>query len=264
MIDIDKLFEEYFTDFLTKNAGKFTEEELENKVGEIYTQFGNAKLKQLGGKSPKEYFEDLTTKELVCALEDCVKDGVSVSDFLCEEIEKREDCESYLLDFVNESTQDELATYAVNILKAKGSKKALSLYVELIKSGKAGESLIETVTETLVDFADEVKEEVLSSYKEGEKSSVYFVEILASMSLDDRVFSILIGEFEKRDAGLSLYASYLSKYGDERALPYLYKKLQISGLQYYDRKEIELAIENLGGEIPSGQEEQRHFKKIIH
>ena len=171
---------------------------------------------------------------------------------------------SFLLSFVNETVVDELATYAVNILNSKGCKKALQFYVELIKSCKAGESLLETLTEVLTQNAESVKEEVLSAYSKDSKSSIYFVEILASMSLDDRVLNILLAEFDSRDSGLSLYASYISKYGDEKALPSLYNKLQKTGLQYYDRKEIELAIENLGGDPTSPMEEERYFKKIIH
>ena len=49
MIDVDKLFENYFRSYLIKNQGKFSEEQLENKVGEVYDEFGNSPLKELGG-----------------------------------------------------------------------------------------------------------------------------------------------------------------------------------------------------------------------
>ena len=46
MIDVDGLFETFFRKYLAKNAGKFTEEELENKVGEIYSEFGKTVVTQ--------------------------------------------------------------------------------------------------------------------------------------------------------------------------------------------------------------------------
>ena len=49
MKDIDELFEKYFRNYLKENAGRFTEEELENKVPEIYDAFGNSPLEELGG-----------------------------------------------------------------------------------------------------------------------------------------------------------------------------------------------------------------------
>ena len=52
MIDIDSLFENYFRNYIIKNSGKFTEDELENKVGEVYNEFGKTPLKELSGKSP--------------------------------------------------------------------------------------------------------------------------------------------------------------------------------------------------------------------
>ena len=47
MIDIDALFEKYFRNFVMKNSGRFTEDELEDKVGEIYSKFGSTPLKEL-------------------------------------------------------------------------------------------------------------------------------------------------------------------------------------------------------------------------
>ena len=46
-IDIDKLFEEYFKKFIAENMGKYTEDELESKVAEIYGEFGSTKLDEL-------------------------------------------------------------------------------------------------------------------------------------------------------------------------------------------------------------------------
>ena len=43
-IDVDKLFEEYFKKFIAENIGKYTEDELESKVADIYAEFGNAKI----------------------------------------------------------------------------------------------------------------------------------------------------------------------------------------------------------------------------
>ena len=81
MIDVDGLFETFFRKYLAKNAGKFTEEELENKVGEVYSEFGKTKLKELGNKTPDEYFGGFSTEELAEELKERVKKGKSVSDF---------------------------------------------------------------------------------------------------------------------------------------------------------------------------------------
>ncbi len=64
-VDLDSLFEAYFRKYLVENQGKYSEDQLENKVGEIYKKFGNEPLKELGGKSPRKYYADKSDEELV-------------------------------------------------------------------------------------------------------------------------------------------------------------------------------------------------------
>lgn len=257
MIDIDKLFEDYFRKFIADNVGKFTESELENKVSEIYSKFGNSKIKELGMKSPIEYFNEMNSSDLVHALEDCVKNNIPVSDYLCDAIEKRVDTEDLLIEFINEETDDELATYSANILKSQNSKKALSKFVTVVKSCNASESLIESLTEALVDNANEVKDEILKVYDKNDKSSKYFIEVLASTFPSDEVFQILQDAFIIHTNEIALYSTYLAKYGDDRALPILYEAISKDNVSYIDFKELKLAIEALGGEY----EENRDFRK---
>ena len=117
MIDIDALFEKYFRNFVMKNSGRFTEDELEDKVGEIYSKFGSTPLKELGNESPKNYFANMTDAEIVSALRDSVKNGVSVSDFLCDELTERDGVFDSLVAMISTEFNDELSTYCVNIIR---------------------------------------------------------------------------------------------------------------------------------------------------
>ena len=257
VIDIDGLFEGYFRKFIAENMGKYTEEQLENKVAEIYLEFGDASLKELSGKSPKQYFSEMSAKELVQILCECVKEDIPVSDFLCDEIEKRSDAEDELVKLVGSETDDELATYALNLLASQNSVKALSKYVVLIKEGTVGVSLLESMTEALCENADEVKELVLENYISTDDSAKYFVEILSCMSQDDRIYEILRSEFVAHKESISLYLSYLTKYGDDRILATSYEVIKREEITYVDYKELQLAIEFFGGEF----EDNRNFAK---
>ncbi len=247
MIDIDKLFENYFRKFIAENVGKYSEEELEDKVSELYEEFGETSLKELDGKSPKQYFEEMSAEELCNALKSNVIGGVAISDFLCDAIEKKDGVDEILIKNVLDYENDELAVYSVNILNFRGNTAVLPNYVLMIKSDKISEPLKELMTEILSDNADKVKEEVISNYGDNESADKYYIEILSSMKHDDRVFDILISEFLKHKNELSLYTSYLLKYGDEKALPYLEKMLLEEDVKGEDLKEIELAIESFGG-----------------
>ena len=56
MIDIDGLFEAYFKKYIAENLGKMTEEEIENRVPELYVSFGNEPDEKTRRKKPLRLF----------------------------------------------------------------------------------------------------------------------------------------------------------------------------------------------------------------
>ena len=256
MVDIDALFETYFRKYIQDNIGKFSEEELENKVGEVYEQFGKTPLSELNGKSPVEFFANMDAKELVETLNDCINGGIPVSDYLCDAIEKSPQTAKYLEDNLNADTNEELAVYSLNLLNIIGyaDRGMLGGLVQLLSGGEIGDSLKEVITETLVSHADEVKDEILKCYDEDDFNKNFFIEVLAATTPpDDRVFNVLIDHFNK-STDMTLSCSYISKYGDERAIPILKNACALAN-NYLDYKEIKLALEALGGEV----DEERDF-----
>ena len=57
-IDLDKLFDEYISDYVYKNVGKIKAEEIENNIPVLYGKFGDEKLAALGGKTPNTFYRD--------------------------------------------------------------------------------------------------------------------------------------------------------------------------------------------------------------
>ena len=265
MLDIDALFEKYFVEFVKNNTGKYSEEELEDLVGQIYKEFGNKPLTELNGVSPIEYYKKMSDKELVEALNACINDKIAVSDYLCDEIGKRPSASEYLLKNVSSSVSDELASYSLNLLNENCELTADDLigFVNLLCEGKTGESLTEIITETLKDNADKVKEEILGVYGENKDLSKYFDEILSETTpSDERVLKILTDGLIKGD-NIGLYSAYLTKYNDDSVLPVL-NDLAMKTVSYIDYKELKLAIEALGGEIEYERDfsSDPYFKKI--
>lgn len=250
MIDIDALFEKYFRNFVMKNSGRFTEDELEDKVGEIYSKFGSTPLKELGNESPKNYFANMTDAEIVSALRDSVKNDVSVSDFLCDELTEREGVFDSLVAMISTEFNDELSTYCVNIIRFnKRVRDAYKTMLTALCDSKCGVSLAETITEVLKEDADAVKSDILSVFDSALSAKKYFTEILSACGIDDDVTNVLIRQFVENKDEYSINAGYLGKYGDDRALPVLYDVIKKDNLPYLDYKEIKLAIEELGGEV---------------
>ena len=247
VIDVDSLFEKYISDYVYQNIGKVKPEEIENKIPELYVQFGSEKLKELDGKTPAEYYASFSADELVECLKKHLEKRVEVSDFLCEAlaIEKNE---LTLVNAIDEDQEEEFTLYVMNMLSELKSQKCFERYLQFITWDYSA-PIKELATEHLREFSDNVKEQVLALFNQSEEQvKEYLTEILAGCSHDDRVFNILIEQFVKNAKNIPLYAGYLAKYGDERALPFLMTTIEQEKITYADFEELRFAIEALGGE----------------
>ena len=79
--------------------------------------------------------------------------------------------------------------------------------------------------------------------------------MLCNFPGDERIYNYAESAFRNRPERRALFASYLAKLGDERAIEILRPALQYVDLGYLDYIEIRNAIEALGGEV----EEEREF-----
>ncbi|MBQ8427002.1 MAG: hypothetical protein IJX16_04495, partial [Clostridia bacterium] len=127
------------------------------------------------------------------------------------------------------------------------------------------ETIRELATERLSNLADTVKEEILAQFNEvDDVKKACLTEILSNASKDDRVFELLINEFLRNATQVPLYANYLAKYGDERALPFLLTAIENEKISYADFEELRFAIEALGGEYNKSRDFSldKTYKKI--
>lgn len=257
LIDIDKLFDDYISDYVYKNIGKVKPEEIENQMPVLYEKFGRESLKELDGKTPKTYYESYSAKELLNCLKEHLIKGVSVSDFLCEAIINNGDSPKEICGQLLNDNNEQYVLYLMNILCDINAKPPLNRYVEFLLLDYP-ESISELASESLRDFATEVKDILLESYPEQDKSTKEKIaDILSCSEKDERVFNLLIEAFKEREDNIPLYCAYLSKYGDERALPFLLQTIERQDISYADFEELRFAIESLGGEYTK----QRDFSK---
>ena len=242
LIDFDELFDRKLAQYMEEHAGEYTDKQWEDLIPRLYRNFGDTLIKSVG-TTPKGYYAEMTDEELVDTLKEHHKEGVSVSDFLCRELESR-GCPDALLALMQEA-EGELLTLTINL--AGSSKKALPVYLDILLKTE-DEELKDTVTEYLKGNADAVKERVLALYREGVERE-YMLEILSRCKQkDDEVFEILLNEFRTAPDDIPMHASYLASYGDERALPVLLDYIDRDETNYLEYQELKYAIEALGGE----------------
>ena len=264
ILDMDGLFDKYISDFVYKNIGKLKPEEIEDNIPLLYEKFGDEKLEELDGKTPNTFYKQYSIKELLECLKEHITSSVPVSDFLCETIQSNNDNEDALVSALDDDNE-EFILYVMNMLDVVKSKKCVKKYLNFI-TWDYPEPIKELATELLCQNADLVKEDIVSQFKDcSEQVKGYLTQVLSYTTFgDDRVFDILIAEFAKNQDNIPLYAGYLSKYGDERALPFLLTAIESDKINYFDFEELRFAIESLGGTYDKKRDftKDKIYKKI--
>ncbi len=241
LIDFDGMFDEKLAIYMTQNKNKHTEREWENVIPKLYKQFGDTKIPKIGC-TPKEYYARMTNEELVETLKAHLTEDVPVSEFLCAEIEERGETD-LLLPFLD-TDEEQTASYAINLLGDE--KKAFEKYFTILKEDRLTEDIRSDITDILRLHADAVKGEAIALYTEG-VATEYALEILSRIQKkEDEVFSILLSAFRSGE-NTPTRAGYLAYYGDERALPFLYQKIEEQTIGFVEFQELKYAIEALGG-----------------
>ena len=264
ILDVDALFDKYIESYVYSNIGKVKPEEIENRIPELYVEFGDKALEELDGKTPNTYYKDFPGEELLDCLKAHLSGNVPVSDFLCEAITGNPNNEDVLVNALKGEESEEFLLYVMNMLGDMQSVKPAKRYLEFIV-WDFSETIREVATECLTDMAELVKEDILAQFNDvDEVRKACLTDVLSNCKNDDRVFDILISEFEKHQDNIPLYSAYLGKFGDNRALPYLMETIERENLTYADFEELRFAIEALGGEYTKERDfsKDKSFKKI--
>ena len=259
LIDFDEKFNRKMAEMIEKHAGERTEDEWENAVAAAYKKFGDTYMAALG-KTPRQYFAQMSDGGLVETLKEYLLQEVSVPDFLCEEIEGRGVFPELLS--LLEETDEELVLYALNLIGA--DRRAQRRYAAMLSEEGYDEHVKDAVADLLKENADDVTDEVLPLVHT--PNAAYALEILSrTKRRDERVYSALAQAFSEADeADVPLYAGYLAAYGDERALPLLLRKIE-EDVGFVAFQELKFAIEALGGEYTKERDfsADPSYKKIM-
>lgn len=264
IIDLDKLFDKYIEKFVLDNVGKIKPEEIENKIPVLYEEFGNSVQKDLDGKTPNAFYREFSPEELLTALKEHIEKDVPVSDFLIEAITANKDSVKHVKAALMREEDEQFSAYLMNILNDLKADIPVERYIEFALYDYP-ENIGELATEALIENADRAKDKVLKCFDDApEDKKDRLSEILSNVkNKSDEVFDKLAEGFVKNKKKIPLYANYLAKYGDERAIPFL--KSAIEGkVNYQEFEELKFAIEVLGGEYTEKRDftDDAIYKKI--
>lgn len=259
-IDFDRQFETYMRNWVAKNSEKYNDnmDVIEAMMPEIYMEFLEKEAAWLDGVSPAEYFEQYDdAKMLVDWMVEYYKQKVSVPDLLLERItELGDEAEKALLALLfAQGVHEEAELTAISLLREMESVKPMQQYIDFIAGLDDEDEKGDMCAEALLSMGEAVIQPILTVLPAAtEAGRDIFADILSNYPGEDRIFELLMERFEKSDDRRALFASYLAKFGDDRALPALLKAALDDHINYLDYVEVVNAIDALGGERPPERE----------
>ena len=252
-------FDEHFADFTSEWMKSHQQDyanfdQMEEDMPRIYVAFLNTRAKWLGGVTPGSYFTQFEDpKVLVDWLAAYCEEGTPVPDLLLEQITTvGKPCEKRLLELLkDEEAPDEARMTAVELLREMESTLPKMQYILWQLDRRPKDELRDNALESLVMMGECVVQPILQELpKANEAGEEALMEVLSHFPANEQTFRLGMKLFRERKEKRALFAGYLAKLGDDRALPELTEAAKEPGLSYLAFIEIRNAIESLGGTCP--------------
>ena len=259
-INFDRAFERYMAEWIKKNSEKYKDDMdvIEDMMPDVYLEFLKKPAEFLDGVAPQDYFEQFDNADmLVNWLCDYIAQGVPVPDLLLERVTALGNpAEKSLLALVaRDDLPEETQMTAISLLREMESKAPMQRYIDYIASLEEPSDKGDLCAEALMSMGESVVEPILATLSgAGQTGRDIFADVLSNYPGDERIYELMIERFVTRDERRALFASYLAKLGDERAIPMLKEAAQSPDINYLDYVEVVNAIEALGGERPPERE----------
>lgn len=255
IINFDDHFADYTSDWMKEHQDRYANfDEMEEDMPRIWLSFLNTRAKWLGGVTPGSYFTQFEDpKVLTDWLRAYCEDGTPVPDPLLEQITTvGKPCEKRLIALLNdEESPEEARMIAVELLREMGSDQPKMLYIRWQLDREPKDDLKDNALESLVLMGKCVVQPILQELPHAcEAGEEALLEVLSHFPGEEQIFRLALRLFEQKKERRALFAGYLAKLGDDRALPALMEAAQEPDLPYLTYIEIRNAIDELGGVCP--------------
>lgn len=255
IIDFDAHFADHMNAWIEKNRARFKcPEDMEDEAPDVYLRWLNEKADWLGGKTPGEYFEQFDDPQLLVDwLEAYTHSDAAVPDVLQDRIaELGEGSEQPLLKLaLDQNAPCEARMTAIALLRQIDSRAPMVDFIRWQVERQEEDDLLDNALESLHEMGDSVLGPCKIAFRAADEAGKEaLLDVLCDFPAEDMAVSFAIEQFKKTPDKRALYAGYLGKLGDDRALEALLDVAEGNDVSYIDFIEIRNAIERLGGEAP--------------
>ncbi|MDD3412008.1 MAG: hypothetical protein PHY12_14485 [Eubacteriales bacterium] len=253
IIDFDDHFSDYLNQWTEKNRAKYKRvEEMEDEVPNVYLRWLNKPAQWLGGKRPSEFFESYDAQTLANWLVDYVHSDAPVPDPLLNRLEELGEEEPLLALMRDEAAPCEARMHAIELLRQLDSRAPMVDYIRWQVERACDDDLLDNALESLHEMGADVRGPAMIAFAAAsEPGKEALLDLLCDFPpVDDAVFQFALSQFKLQPDRRALFAGYLGKMDDDRALEALCDIAESDEVTYIDFIEIRNAIERLGGEAP--------------
>ncbi len=255
IINFDDHFADFTSDWMKAHRQEYrTFDDMEEDMPRIYMAFLNTRASWLGSVTPGSYFTQFEDpKVLVDWMRLYCEESVPIPDPLLEQITAvGKPCEKRLTELLkDDESPEEARMTAVGLLREMESTQPKMLYITWQLDREAEDDLKDNAVESLTEMGEAVVQPILQLIgKANEAGKEALLEVLSHYPGNEQTFLLTLDAFRNNPAKRALYAGYLAKLGDDRAMPELTEAAKDPAVPYLTFIELRNAIEALGGECP--------------
>lgn len=255
IINFDEHFADFMSEWMSVHQDQYADfNAMEEDMPRIYLAFLNTRAKWLGNVTPGAYFTQFEDpKVLVDWLSQYCTEGTPVPDLLMEQITAvGRPCEKRLLELLkDDEATEEAKMIAVNLLREMESVLPKMLYITWQLDRNGQDELKDNALESLTAMGECVVQPILQELpKANAAGEEALLEVLSHYPGNEQIYRLAVKLFREHRERRALFAGYLAKLGDDRALPDLMAAAEEEKLPYLTFIEIRNAIEELGGVCP--------------
>ena len=253
LFDFDERFTQTLNAWIEQNRKKYKRpEDMEDAAGELYYTWLETPADWLGGVAPGEYYRQFSdAAALTGLLKRHIAEEVPVPDPLLERLEELADKDALLALALDKAAPCEARMSAITILRQLDSTAPMVDYIRWQVERTEEEDLLDNALESLRCMGEAVRRPVKIAFTAADDAGKEaLLDVLADFPADSDVVDYAIRRFQNTPEKRALFAGYLGKLGDDRALEPLLTVAEGEKVSYIDFIEIRSAIERLGGEAP--------------
>lgn len=253
LFDFSKRFSRVAEAWIKQNAGKHKLEVLEAKVPDLYIKWLNTPAAWLDGATPSEYFNQYSDPAQLCdMLKGYCMANIAVPDPLLDRIAALGGSmtEGLMALFTDKSVGDKPRALAGALLVEIGGAEPLQVCVDMLLDEEESVEVREQAVNILRGMGKAAESALLAAMEtaQGEAFSAV-LDVLLDCSCDPRLYDWAVYGLRNQPGRREVYAAYLLRLGDERAIAPMTQMLSLSDIGYLEYMELSNAIESLGGEV---------------